>query len=167
MHLGQFDLCLALPAGGVLGEDVQDQRGAVDDFDLDDLLEGVQLGGAEFTFANDGVGTGRDHDLAQFLGLPRPDVGGRIGLVAPLDHAFENLRAGRLGQGGQFSQAGVGVRGRPLGPHPDQHNAFQPKLSVLDLGDVGELGRQAGHAAQRGAVFERQFTEARFGSGCR
>ena len=37
------DLRLALPALRVLGEDVEDQRGAVDDLDLDDVLELAQL----------------------------------------------------------------------------------------------------------------------------
>ena len=43
-------------------------------------------------------------------------------------------------------QAGLGVAGIALGPYADQHDAFEPQLSVLDLGDVGKLGRQTGHA---------------------
>ena len=31
---------------------------------------------------------------------------------------------------------------------PDEHDALQPQLAVLDLADVLELGRQAGDAAQ-------------------
>ena len=45
LHLRQRDLRFALSAGGVLGEDVQDQRGAVDDLDLHDLFQRVQLRG--------------------------------------------------------------------------------------------------------------------------
>src|SRR4051794_27906612 len=41
-------------------------------------------------------------------------------------------------------------RGRGRAP------ALQAQLAVLDLGDVGELGRQAGDAAQRAALLELQ-----------
>jgi hypothetical protein len=43
LQLGQLDLRLALGGLGVLGEDVEDQGGAVDDLDLDDVLEGAPL----------------------------------------------------------------------------------------------------------------------------
>src|SRR5699024_8650513 len=43
--LSQFDLGLALAAAGVLGEDVEDQCGAVDDLDLNDVLELDELAG--------------------------------------------------------------------------------------------------------------------------
>ena len=155
LHLRQFHLRLALPAGGVLSEDVQDQRGAVDDLYLDDLLQRGQLGGAQFAVADDGVGAGGDDGLAQFGGLARTDVGRRVRLVPALDHALEDLRARGLGQRGEFGETGVGVGGAALGPHPDQHHSLQAQLPVLDLGDVGEFGGQSGDAAQRGAVFER------------
>ena len=56
----------------VLGEDVEDQRGAVDDLDLHDLLELAQLTGRQLAVADDGVGALRDHDVAQLLALPEP-----------------------------------------------------------------------------------------------
>ena len=161
--MSQLDLGFALTTGGVLGEDVQNQRGPVDDLDLDHLLQRVELGGTQFAVADDGVGAGGDHDLTQFLGLARPDVGGRIRLVAALDDALEHLGACGLGQGGQLGQAGVGVGGAAVGPHADQHDAFQAQLPVFDLGDVGEFGGQPGDAPQRGAVLEGQLAEARFG----
>ena len=43
LQLGQLDLGLALGALGVLGEDVQDQRGPVDHLDLDLVLQVAQL----------------------------------------------------------------------------------------------------------------------------
>ncbi|SHV22936.1 Uncharacterised protein [Mycobacteroides abscessus subsp. abscessus] len=43
LHLRQRDLRLTLAAGRVLGEDVQDQGGAIDDLDLDRLFQGHQL----------------------------------------------------------------------------------------------------------------------------
>ena len=41
---------------------------------------------------------------------------------------------------------------RPRRPQPGQHDPLQAQLPVLDLGDVLELGRQAGDPAQRLAV---------------
>ena len=101
------------------------------------------------------------HDLAQLLRLARADVGRRVGLVAALDQALEHLGAGGLGERGQLGQAGVGVGGAAFGPDADQHDALEPQLPVLDLGDVGEFGGQTGHAAQRRAVFEGELTRAR------
>ena len=99
-------------------------------------------------------------DVAQFLGLAGADVGGRVGLVAALDEALEDLGARRLGERGQFGKAGVGVGGAAFGPDTDQHDALEAQLAVLDLGDVGEFGGQPGHAAQGRAVFERKLARA-------
>ena len=145
----------------MLGEDVQDQRGAVDDLHLDRLLQRGELGRAQLTIADDGVGAGGDDHVAQFLRLAGTDVGGGVGLVAALDESLEHLGAGRLGERGQLGEAGVGVGGAAFGPDTDQHDALEPQLPVLDLGDVGEFGRQTRHAAQRRAVFEGQLTRTR------
>ena len=83
--------------------------------------------------------------------LPEPDVGRGVRLVPALAHRLEHLRAGRLGQRGELGERPVGVDLGALGPHPDQHDPLQAQLPVLDLGDVGELGGEAGHAAQRPA----------------
>ena len=56
LQLGEFDLGLALLGAGVLGEDVEDQRGAVDDLDLDDLLQLLQLAGGQLAVADHRVG---------------------------------------------------------------------------------------------------------------
>ena len=165
LHLGQFDLRFALPTAGVLGENVQDQRGAVDDLDLDHLLQRVQLRRAQFAVADDRVRAGGDDDLAQFDGFTGADVGGRIRFVAALDDPFENLRAGGLGQGRELGEAGVGIGGAALGPHPDEHHALKPELAVLDLRDIGEFRGQSGDTAQRSPVLQRQFAEAGLGTG--
>ena len=107
----------------------------------------VELRGAQLAVADHGVGAGGHHDLAQLLRLARADVGRRVGLVAALDQSFEHLRARGFGERGELGQAGFGVGGAAFGPHADQHDALQPQLPVLDLGDVGEFGRQPGHAA--------------------
>src|SRR6202012_4088854 len=58
LQLGQLDLGLALAALRVLGEDVQDQRGAVDHLDLDHALQAPQLARAQLTVADHRVRAG-------------------------------------------------------------------------------------------------------------
>lgn len=142
----------------MLGEDVEDQRRAVDHLDLDRLLQRDELRRGELAVADDGVGPGGQHHFAQFGRLARADVGRRVRLVAALDQPFEHLGAGSLGQRRQLGEARLGLGGTALGPNPHQHNAFQAQLAILDLGDVLELGRQPGDPAQRRAVVEGQFT---------
>ena len=165
LHLSQFHLSLALATGGVLGEDVQDQCGAVDNLDPHNLLQGIQLRRTEFAITDHGVGSGRSHDLAQFDGLAGSDVSGRVGFVATLDDALEHFGAGGLSKRGQFGQAGVSIGRAAVGPHPDQNNAFQSKLAVFDLGDIGELSGQPGHPTQGDAILKVKFTDAGVGGG--
>ena len=94
-ELGQLDLGLALRRLRVLGEDVEDQRGAVDDLDLEAVLEVPQLAGLELAVADDGVGAGGLHDLLESVDLAAADVRRRVGLVAPLVDRLQHLRAGR------------------------------------------------------------------------
>src|SRR6185312_15265491 len=84
LHLRQLDLGLALPAGRVLGEDVEDQRGPVDHLHLEHLLQLVELAGRQLAVADHGVSAGRRHDVADLDRLPRADVGGGVGAVAAL-----------------------------------------------------------------------------------
>jgi hypothetical protein len=147
LHLGQLDLGLALPAAGVLGEDVEDQRGPVDDLDLEHFSSWLSWPGvsspSQITVSAPVAATMSRISLA----LPEPDVGGGVRLVAPLADRLEHLRAGGLGQRRRARRATVGVDLGALGPHPDEHDALEAQLPVLDLGDVGELGGEARHAA--------------------
>jgi hypothetical protein len=138
----------------VSSEDVQDQRSPVDHLDLDLILEVTQLSGRELTITDNRVRTGGDHDLPQLGHLAAADVGRRVGPGPALDQSFEHLRAGRLGQQLQLGDGVLGIHLAAGGPDADQHDAFQQQLPVLDLADVGELGRHAGHAAQRFPVRE-------------
>ena len=58
-ELGQLDLGLALEAVGVLGEDVEDHRGAVDGGAAEQLLQVALLGRRELVVEHDGVGVDR------------------------------------------------------------------------------------------------------------
>ena len=73
LQLRQLDLRLALLAAGVLGEDVQDQRGAVDDLHLHHALQRRSWLGGELAVADDGVGAGRRRPgPASSAALPAP-----------------------------------------------------------------------------------------------
>ena len=152
LQLGQLDLRLALLGLRVLGEDVEDQRGPVDDLDLDDVLERAPLAGRQLGVADDGVGALGDDDVPQLDGLARAEVGAGVGLGPALDEAREHGRAGGLGQRGELAHRVVGVLGGALGPDGGEDDALEPQLAVLDLGDVLELGGQPRDTAQRSAV---------------
>ena len=147
-ELGELDLGLTLTALGVLGEDVEDQRRPVDGLDLELVLEVAQLAGRQLAVEDHRVGAGRPHDLAEALDLAAADVRRRVGLVAALVDRVEHLRAGGLGQGGELGHGVLGVLDRSLGPDAHQDDPLQPQLAVLDLGDVLELGGQAGDPTQ-------------------
>ncbi len=113
----------------------------------------MQLAGGELAVADHGVGAGRQDDVAQLLGLAGADVGGRVGLVAALDRARRApaepaVSASAASSASEFSASCSGA----VGPDADQHDPLEAQLAVLDLGDVLELGGEAGDAAQRGAV---------------
>ncbi len=152
LQLGQLDLRPALAALGVLGEDVEDQRGAVDDLDLDDVLERAALARGELAVADDGVGALLDDDVAQLERLALAEPGRGVGLLAALHDALEHRRPGRLGEGRELAHGVLGVVGGALGPDAGEHDALEAQLAVLDLGDVLELGRQALDASERGAL---------------
>lgn len=136
----------------MLGEDVEDQGRTVDDLDLDDVFEVDELTRAELTVADDGVRARFDDDVPQLGGLAGTDVGGRVGLVAALDHAVEHQRARGLREGGELREGVLRVLCGPRGPDADEHDPLQTELAVLDLGDVLEFGGEARHAAQGRAL---------------
>ncbi len=75
----------------MLGEDVEDEHGPVDDLDVEEFLQGDHLTGTELTVGDDGVRSGLDDHLAQFLDLTGTDVGAGIGLVTTLVEHVDNL----------------------------------------------------------------------------
>ena len=92
-------------------------------------------------------------DTRELLRLAAAEVGARVRMRSPLQQAVEHDGARGLGQGGELAHRVLGVLQRALRVHADEHDVLEPQLSVLDLGDVFELGRQTGDAAQRRAVF--------------
>ncbi len=138
----------------MLGEDVEDQRGPVDDLDLDDVLQRAALGGREVAVDHDGVRPGRAHELGELGGLAGAEVGARVRVPAALEQPVEHDGPGRLGERGELAQGDLGVLGGALAPDADEDDALEAQLPVLDLGDVLELGGQPGDTAQRRALLE-------------
>jgi hypothetical protein len=82
---------------------------------------------------------------------------------AALDDAGEHLGPGGLGEGRELAKGVLGVLGGAVGPDRGQHDPLETQLTVLDLGDVGELGGESGDPAQGGALLalEAALVEAR------
>ena len=163
LELRQFDLGLALAALRVLAEDVEDDRGPVDDLDLHDIFERAPLAGRKLGVGDDGIGADGGDKVAQLRRLAAPDVGRRIGMRAPLQHAVEDDRTGRLGERSELAQAVLGILLRALRIDADEHDVLEPQLPILDLGDVFEFGREPRHASQRRALLAIPLIAVRVG----
>ena len=161
LHLGQRHLRATGLAAGVLSEDVEDEPGAIDDLDLDDVLQVAQLPRAQLAIADDRVSACQHDEFAEFARFARPDVRRRIGPITPLDDAIEDQCPRGLREGGQLAQAALRLLGGALGPHSDEHDLLQAHLAVFDLGDVLEFGGQAHHTAKRLTVLKVEVTDRR------
>ena len=121
----QLHLGLAFEAAGVLGEDVEDDGGAVDGRAAEDLLQVALLGRRELVVEDDGVGVDGQRELVELLGLAPADVGGRIGMVPTLDDAADDVGPGRPHQQSQFVEIALDRLGRRPGEdHPDEDDAL-------------------------------------------
>ena len=109
---GQLDLGLALGTAGVLGEDVEDHRRAVDGGAPEHLLEVPLLGRAQLLVEDDRVGIERAAQRGDLLGLAPPDEGGRFRRVPALHHAAHHVGPGAVDQLGQLVEGLVDRLGR-------------------------------------------------------
>ena len=93
-QLGKFHLQLALFAAGPLGEDIQDQRGAVNHPYTTGLFQVADLGGGQLPVKHQQVNVLLPTGLCHLLHHARTDAGGRIRGRAFLHHGEGGLRSG-------------------------------------------------------------------------
>src|SRR5690606_2978116 len=84
LELRELDLRLALATLRVLAEDVEDHRGAVDDLDAHDILEGAALARRQLGVGDDRVGAERRDDPRELLRLPLAQVRAGVGMRSTL-----------------------------------------------------------------------------------
>ena len=110
LELGELDLEPALVGLGVEREDVEDQPAAVDDLDVEQLLERALLGRRQLVVGDEHVEAGLALGRDELLGLALADVPVRVDVAAVLPLGADDLGArGRR----QVGQLGERVLGRP------------------------------------------------------
>ena len=103
LELRQFDLQLAFARAGALGEDVEDERRAVENLAVENLLQVAALRGGKFVVEDDRV-----HVLLPAVArrTPRPCLcrctWRRMGVVEFLRAVADDFAAGGGGQFGEF-----------------------------------------------------------------
>ena len=124
---------LAFARLGVAGENVEDERRAVDDLDLDDVLERAPLRRGKLGVGDHCVRVeGRD-EIGKLMRLSRPQIRRRVRERAPLDQAVEDLRTRGLRQRGELPQGILGLARAALAPQADEDDPLEANLPVFDV----------------------------------
>ena len=112
LELGELDLEPALVGLRVQREDVEDQPAAIDDLDVEQLLEGALLRGRELVVGDQDVEAGLALGGGQLLGLALADVPVRIDMPAVLPLGPDHVGAGGRRQVGELGER---ILRRPAG----------------------------------------------------
>ena len=116
LELRELDLETAFPRARPLGEDVEDERRAVDDSGARRLLDVAKLGRRQFAVEDEEIADIRVHHLFEFFDLAGAEVQGGIRRGTRLQDRPDDVRAGSLGQFSQFFEGHFG-----FGPRPARH----------------------------------------------
>ena len=108
LELRQLDLEAALVGLRVQREDVEDQPAAVDDLDLEELLEGALLGRRQLVVGDEHVEPGLALGRHELLGLALADVPVRVDMAAVLPFGADDVGAGRRGEVGELGERVLG-----------------------------------------------------------
>ncbi len=132
---GQLHLHHALPAGGVLGEDVQDQRLPVHHVHLEQLLQVALLGRGELVVEHHHIDVEGAGQLHQLLRLAPADEGGGVGGGTAHQLGVHGVGAGGVGEQCQLLQRALGIEQRVASQHhPHQEGALTQAFYVGDGG---------------------------------
>ena len=168
LELRQLDLELSLCAVRVVGEDVEDHRGAIDHRHAERRLEVPLLARHELVVAGDQVGVAADDFRLQLGQLAAPQVA--VGVRAGAD--LDKIAGGRDAGGAQeLLELGKGfIVGRRSGQGPDRERALA-STGILDACSAGPvLGFR--NAALAGSVHSSKCRppsrrpQARLARGC-
>ena len=107
LELRELHLELALGRAGVVGEDVEDDRRAVDHRHAELLLEVALLARQQLVVHRDQVGVRLLHGLLQLGELAAAEVAVRIRALAALDHLARDRHAGGAEQLTQLGEVGI------------------------------------------------------------
>ncbi len=166
LELGQLDLELAGGAVGVVGEDVEDDRGPVDDRHAEGALEVALLPRGELVVAGDEVRAGALDLRLQLLELAAAEVAIGVGLGPLLDHPAGRGNAGRPQQLPELTEFGVLSRG--AGDDADRHGTLKRPgvphtrgagpVAGLRLVSVGLRAHESSVGADRGSQRSAEVT---------
>ncbi len=145
LELGELDLELAGGAVRVVGEDVEDDRGAIDHGNAERRLEVALLSRCELVVAGDEVGAAARDRGPQLLELAAAEVAVGIGLGPLLDHARLGGDAGGAQELAELDE--IGVLAGETAHDADRDGALaRPRVADrarrgfrLDLGHVREV----------------------------
>ena len=133
LQLRQLDLELAFARPGALGEDVENQRRAVENFAVEDLFEVAALRGRKILVKNHGVHVLPPADIREFTGLALADERGGIERYHFLPTVTDDFAARGRGQFAEFSQRIARVRKvARFEFDADEENPFRPLFSGFD-----------------------------------
>ena len=108
LELGELDLEAALVGLGVHREDVEDQPAAVDDLDLEQLLERALLGRRQLVVGDQDIEAGLALGRRELLGLALADVPVRVDMAAVLPFGAHDVTARGRRERGEFGERVLG-----------------------------------------------------------
>jgi hypothetical protein len=100
--LGEFDGQSRLVGSGVVGENIEDQLGAVDDFGFDCFFEVASLSWTEVIIEDDDIGIVEFDELFKFGNFTFPEIGFLIGADSLLHNASDNFCSSGFRQAREF-----------------------------------------------------------------
>ena len=133
LQLRQLDLELAFARASALGEDVENERGAVEDLAVKGRLQVAALGGGKLVIEDDSIHIRLVAELGKLLGLAFADICGGAGRDHLLYAFADDFPAGGGGQLGKFLQRVAQVAALPgFEFYSYEEDSFRPPVPGLD-----------------------------------